>query len=107
MKLDLRKSIFQDARPMSGQEFLALETTDRVELHDGSLFISPPPDARHQRLVRQIADHLSASAERAALRIRCAVKVRLHHDRIVTPDLLMAIDIDADPVVDAAGIRMI
>jgi hypothetical protein len=48
-------------RLVSEAEFLALpETTDKIELVDGEVIVSPPPSVRHQALVQQLVTQLVA-----------------------------------------------
>ncbi|HET6532183.1 MAG TPA: Uma2 family endonuclease [Actinoplanes sp.] len=83
-------------------------SADRVELFDGSLFLTVAPGPRHQHLSFELAAALTSAARRAGLHVREAVNVRLCPDRIVIPDLVITSDIDFhEPVVDAASVRLV
>jgi Uma2 family endonuclease len=74
--------------PWTEEEFLALdESTNRIELVDGGLWVSPSPSMPHQGISFLMHTALRRAAQAAGLRIFDAVNVRLEPGRILIPDL--------------------
>lgn len=99
-------AIFPGGLPMTETEFLRLgETAERIELFDGSLFVTPAPTPRHQIIARRLANALDTDP---ALVVVEAVNVRLRPGRIPIPDIAVtdAINID-EPVIDAHAVRLV
>ena len=63
------------------------ETTDRIELFDGSLYLTARGQPRHQFIVGELMDALRPAAEAAGLHLLGTVNLRLRRDRITNPDL--------------------
>jgi Uma2 family endonuclease len=91
-------------------DYLALrETSVKIELFDGALVMSPPPNLEHQDFARLLEFVLWPVAKRAGLRVYRDSGVRLARDRIAIPDV-MVIDADVDlrdSVVDAETVQFV
>ena len=102
-------AIFGHAAPWSEEEFLALgETPERVELFDGSLFVTPAPTPRRQHISSELMVALRPGARRAALHVLEAVNLRLRPGRVPIPDVVVTGPIDFDElVVDAQSVVLV
>lgn len=83
------------------QEFLALpETTDRVELLDGEVFVSPSPSRRHQRVLLDLvaALHTWSRAHPPTAIGLAPQDVRFGPSRILQPDAFVVLAGLADDV---------
>src|SRR3982750_2686523 len=82
-------AIFGRELPLTEEEFLALgETHERIELFDGSLYVSPAPTPFHQRISRRLANALDTDPDN--VEVFEAVNVRLRPGRIPVPDIVIA-----------------
>ncbi|GAB3815818.1 Uma2 family endonuclease [Micromonospora zhanjiangensis] len=102
-------AIFGHGGPWTEEEYLALgETPERVELFDGSLYVTPAPTPWHQRISRRLGNALEPAAESVGLQLLEAVNIRLKHGRLAIPDLVITTDIDLrELVIDAAAVQLV
>lgn len=102
--------VFREERPMTEADFVAIaESPDRVELFDGSLFVSPAPNLRHQKIAHRLAVAMDDAAETAGLQTLETVNLRLRPNRITIPDLvIITTDVDLDRLmVEAGAVRLV
>jgi Uma2 family endonuclease len=81
---------------VSEEEFLALpESTDKIELIDGEVFLSPAPTVLHQEVLLRIVLALRTWASRQGGPVFVGLSpldVRFAPDRILQPDAFLILD---------------
>jgi Uma2 family endonuclease len=76
--------------PWTEEEYLALgESHHRIELIDGSLWVSPGPNLPHQSISYLLTSALRRAARDADYRIAEAMNLRLRENQILIPDLVV------------------
>jgi Uma2 family endonuclease len=101
-------AVFGHDGPWTEEEYLALgETSQRVELFDGSLHVTPAPTPRHQNISGELRAALRMPVRQTGLRVLEGVNVRLRLGRILIPDLVITEQIDLEALnVDARDVRL-
>ncbi|MFC4071039.1 Uma2 family endonuclease [Actinoplanes subglobosus] len=77
--------------PWTEDEFLALDAMNyRIELLDGSLWVTPRPNAPHQDISGRLYATLLPAGDTSGLRVRQDVDVRLAAGRLAQSDLIVS-----------------
>jgi Uma2 family endonuclease len=93
--------------PWTEDEFLALDATNyRIELLDGSLWVSPGPNAPHQQISVRLSACLLPAADTAELWILTDMNVRLAAGTVMRPDLVIARGPRVVTVVDGSDVLL-
>jgi len=101
-------AVLDHPEPWGEAEYLALgETTNRIELIDGGLWVSPAPNRPRQDISFLLMTALRPAARAAGLRAHEAINVRLAPGRIVIPDLEVADVSRLGGVADAGEVVLI
>lgn len=101
-------ALLEHPEPWSEDEYFALgETSNRVELVDGSLWVSPAPSKRHQHIAFLLAMGLYGAAQHAGLLMLQDVNLRLAGGRILQPDIVVADTDDVGTTVEAREAKLV
>jgi Uma2 family endonuclease len=101
-------AVLDHPEPWSEDEYFALgETSNRVELIDGSLWVRPAPSKRHQHIAFLLAMGLYGAADSAGLLVLQDVNLRLIGGRILQPDIVVADTDDVGTTVEAGEAKLV
>ncbi|MFD1372623.1 Uma2 family endonuclease [Actinoplanes sichuanensis] len=93
--------------PWTEVEFLALDAAShRIELLDGSLQVTPRPNAPHQQISVRLSAGLLPAADAAEFWILTDMNVRLSTGTIMRPDLVVARGPRVVTVVEASDVLL-
>ena len=82
--------------PWTEDDYFALgESNERIELIDGSLYMTPAASSEHQRCSRYLANLLEEAAP-LGFDVIEAVNLRLGRDRILIPDIVVTTRLDEE-----------
>ncbi|BEL09313.1 Uma2 family endonuclease [Actinoplanes sichuanensis] len=101
-------ALLDHPEPWNEEEYFGLgETSNRIELIDGSLWVSPAPSKRHQRIAFLLARDLYAAADEVGWLVLQDVNLRLATGRIVQPDVVVADTDDLGTTVEAVEAKLV
>lgn len=106
---DMTSAIMDQVGPWTEQNYLALgESTQRVELFDGSLIVTPAPTPRHQYISSELTVMFRRAARKSGLLSHDGVNVRLQPGRIVIPDVVITSPVnDRESIIDSTAVRLV
>jgi Uma2 family endonuclease len=106
--LPMTKSFLDDhTGPWTEDEFLALDEKNcRIELVDGSLWVSPGPNLPHQVISVRLSAGLLPAADKARLWVASDMNVHLATGTIMRPDLIIARGPRVVAVVEASDVML-
>jgi len=108
VRREVGRSVLKHPELWSEEEYFAIgENTNRIELIDGRLWVSPAPSKRHQHIVFLLAKRLYDAADRAGLLLLQDVNLRLASGRILQPDIVVADTDDIGSTVEAAEAKLV
>src|SRR3954464_15485107 len=101
--LPMSKAELDLGKPWTEADYLALgETSSRIELVDGGLWVSPSPNTAHNGIVTLLTTAIHAAVRNAGLRWAVTPNLRLGPDRILIPDVTVGKQPWATKTVDPA-----
>ncbi|MEU4626409.1 Uma2 family endonuclease [Actinoplanes sp. NPDC023801] len=102
-----KSSLDDQTSPWTEDEFLALdETNHRIELLDGSLWVSPRPNAPHRDISGRLYAALLPGGDDAGVWVRLDVNVRLSAGTVMQPDLILSRGPRVVTVTDATDVLL-
>ncbi|XVU21840.1 Uma2 family endonuclease [Actinoplanes sp. CA-054009] len=104
----MTEAFFDHPEPWTEAEYLALgETSSRIELVDGGLWVSPAPGMPHQDIPFILKTIFLPAARAADMRVREAVNLKVGPNRILIPDLVVGPLERLGLIADAADVRLV
>ncbi|MEV6305961.1 Uma2 family endonuclease [Actinoplanes sp. NPDC051861] len=100
-------SLEDHSGPWTEEEFLALdESSYRVELLEGGLWVSPGPNSPHQQMIGRLTAAFLPAADEAAIWVMSDMNTRLEPGTVMRPDLVLARGPRVATVVDASDVLL-
>jgi Uma2 family endonuclease len=102
------EAVFAHAGPWTEDDWLAIpDTPARIELVSGVLVVNALPDARHQRLTKQLTNRFDATCPNGDWEAFPGLNVRLWADHARIPDVVVARTGVEGRIIDADAILVL